>query len=310
MIRKFKKAIVTGGAGFIGSHLTKYLTSKGITVTVIDDFSVGSLKNLSDIKTKIKIVNASILDESIKKYFQDVDVVFNSAAIVGVKIVSVEPVKVMDQNISGVRNILNLCRKHNILHIFTSSSEVYGDSTDMPVFENSIVSPISPYGLSKIVGETYCHSFKRKYGNNSIIVRLFNVYGPGQDPTGYTWVLPSFITRSQRKKPLVIHGSGNQTRDFTFISDTVKGIYLAATKGKHDEVYNIGTGTETSIKDLAYLVLQKMGRSTKLVQFSRDRKFQITRRRASIEKAKHELGFKPKIKLSDGIDETIAFFKK
>ena len=308
MVRKFKKALVTGGAGFIGSHLSRLLISKGIKVTVIDNYTLGKNSNLKEIEKKIKIIEASILDNSIEKYFNDVDVVFHAAALVGVNMVSKEPVKVLDQNISGTKNILNICRKKNILHIFISSSEVYGNTVKMPVSENDTTSPVSPYGLSKIVGETYCHSFKKKYKTNSIIVRLFNVYGPRQDPTGYSWAVPSFIARTKRNKPCVVHGSGAQTRDFTFISDTIQGIYLAAIKGRYDEVYNIGTGIETSIKDVALIMLKKMNRSSKNIQYTRDRNFQITRRCANPSKAKKELGFKSKVKLSDGLDKTIQYF--
>ena len=180
----------------------------------------------------------------------------------------------------------------------------------MPVSENDTTSPVSPYGLSKIVGETYCHSFNKKYKTNSIIIRLFNVYGPKQDPTGYSWAVPSFIARVKKNKPCVIHGGGAQTRDFTFITDSVQGIYLAATKGKYQNVYNIGTGVETSIKDVALLILKKLNKSSKNLQFTRDRNFQITRRSANISKAKKELGFEPKIKLSDGLDKTIQFFNQ
>ena len=195
MVRKFRHAIVTGGAGFIGSHLCKYLISQGIKVTVIDNFSTGNENNLKSIRSKITLINADICDVSIDDYFKNIDVVFNCAAMVGVKLATSKPLEVLDQNISNVRKILDLCRKNNALHVFISSSEVYGNSLDMPVSENSILVPVSPYGVSKIVGETYCSSFKRKYGINSIIIRLFNVYGPGQDTNGLSWVLPSFIIK-------------------------------------------------------------------------------------------------------------------
>lgn len=310
MIRKFKKAIVTGGAGFIGSHISKYLVSKGVDVIIIDNFSTGNKSNLSSILSKITLVKTNVLDNSIDEYFEGVDVIFNCAAVVGVKLASSKPLEVLDQNIGGLRKILNLCRKNNALHIFISSSEVYGNSLDMPVAENSPLIPISPYGVSKIVGETYCFAFKRKYGVNSIIVRLFNVYGPDQDIKGLSWVLPSFIIKLLQKKDIIIHGSGNQTRDFSFIDDTIKGIFLAATKGSFGEAYNIGTGVETSIKDLAYLVTKIMKKSNSKLHFTRDRTFQISRRCANISKAKNELGYTPFTSLSEGISKTVSYFKK
>ena len=309
MIRKFRHAIVTGGAGFIGSHLSKYLISKGIKVTVIDNFSTGSELNLKSIRNKITLVSCDISDNSIDDYFQNVDVVFNCAAIVGVKLATSKPLEVLDQNISNVRKILDLCRKNNALHIFISSSEVYGNSLDMPVSENSVLVPVSPYGLSKIVGETYCSSFKRKYGINSIIIRLFNVYGPGQDTNGLSWVLPSFIIKLLKNKKISIHGSGNHTRDFTFIDDTIRGIFLASVKGTYGEAYNIGTGVETSITDLGKLVIKKMNLSNDKSHFIRNRSFQIYRRCADISKAKNDLGYTPSISLSDGVSKTISFFK-
>ena len=240
---------------------------------------------------------------------QNVDVVFNCAAIVGVKLATSKPLEVLDQNISNVRKILDLCRKNNALHIFISSSEVYGNSLDMPVSENSVLVPVSPYGLSKIVGETYCSSFKRKYGINSIIIRLFNVYGPGQDTNGLSWVLPSFIIKLLKNKKITIHGSGNHTRDFTFIDDTIRGIFLASVKGTYGEAYNIGTGVETSITDLGKLVIKKMNLSNDKSHFIRNRSFQIYRRCADISKAKNDLGYTPSISLSDGVSKTISFFK-
>ena len=309
MKRKFTNAIVTGGGGFIGSHLAKYLVSKGIKVTVIDNFSTGNVLNLKSIRSKITLVDSDISSSSIGEYFENSDVVFNCAAMVGVKLATSKPLEVLDQNISNVRNVLNLCRKNHTLHIFISSSEVYGNSLEMPVSENLPLVPVSPYGVSKIVGETYCSSFQSKFGINSIIVRLFNVYGPGQDTNGLSWVLPSFIIRLLENKKIIIHGSGNHTRDFTFINDAINGIFLASTKGKFGDTYNIGTGIETSIVDLGNLVSKKMNYSKNKLQFTKNRTFQIYRRCANISKAKNDLGYIPSTSLSSGITKTISYFR-
>ena len=309
MKRKFTNAIVTGGGGFIGSHLAKYLVSKGIKVTVIDNFSTGNVLNLKSIRSKITLVDSDISSSSIGEYFENSDVVFNCAAMVGVKLATSKPLEVLDQNISNVRNVLNLCRKNHTLHIFISSSEVYGNSLEMPVSENFPLIPVSPYGVSKIVGETYCSSFKSKFEINSIIVRLFNVYGPGQDTNGLSWVLPSFIIRLLENKKIIVHGSGNHTRDFTFINDAVNGIFLASTKGTFGHAYNIGTGIETSIVDLGNLVSKKMNYSKNKLQFTKNRTFQIYRRCADISKAKNDLGYIPSTSLSTGITKTISYFR-
>jgi len=308
LVRKFKKAIVTGGAGFIGSHLTELLLSKKIKVIVIDNFSTGKKINLDHIKTKFDLINENTISKNIEYLFKDVDVVFDLASTVGVKLAIAKPLQVLDQNIQSVRHVLELCKKNNVFHVYVSSSEVYGNSVKMPVKESDELIPISPYGLTKIVGETYCDAFYKKYRTPSVKVRFFNVYGSRQDHFGFSWALPSFMVKCAQGKPVVIHGNGKQTRDFTYISDSVNGMYLAAIQGKTNEAYNIGTGIETSINDLVKLVMKEFG--TNKVKYSRDRKFQISRRCAEISKAKSHLGFKPTVKLKEGIEKTAKFYRK
>lgn len=309
----FDRAVVTGGTGFIGSHLTDYLLNKNIEVTVLDNLSTGSKSNLDDSRNNLRIVKADVCDQKqIEPFIRQADVVFHLAAIVGVEIASNLPVEVLNSNIESIKSVIGASLDSNVKKIvFASSSEVYGNSMtgSAALTEDLPLSPISPYGVSKIVGESYLKAFWEKYGLGSSMIRFFNVYGPRQSTTPLSWVVPSFIFKAMRNEPIKIYGTGKQTRDFTYISDAVEGTYLVAEKGNGQATpYNICTNVETSLMDLAELVCSTVGNGCKISNVEK-RKFDISSRRGDFSKAQKEVGYSPKVKLKEGLKQTVEYYK-
>jgi UDP-glucose 4-epimerase len=307
----FDKAVVTGGAGFIGSHLTDYLLENDIEVTVLDNFGASSKSNLIRPHKNLRIQKADVSDQKqIEPFIKQADIVFDLAAIVGVVVASSRPIEVLNTNIAAIKNIIESSLDSNVKKIvYASSSEVYGNGMRSPVTEDLPLTPISPYGISKIVGETYLRAYWEKYGLQSSIVRYFNAYGPKQSVTPLSFVVPSFIYKALHHEPIQIYGSGQQTRDFTYISDTVEGTYLVAEKGKGDAApYNICTGVETTLIDLARLVCSVIGNRCEISNVE-SRKFDITRRCGDFSKAHKEIGYSPKVELREGLRRTVEYYR-
>lgn len=307
----FDRAVVAGGAGFIGSHLTDYLLDKNIEVTVLDNFSTGSKSNLYNSHTNLKIVNVNVCDQKqIEPFIRQADIVFDLAAIVGVEIATRLPVEVLDNNIESTKSIIRSSLDSNVKKIvFASSSEVYGNSMTSPLTEDLPLSPISHYGISKIVGESYLKAFWEKYGLQSSIIRYFNVYGPRQSITPLSYVVPSFIHYALHQEPLKIYGSGQQTRDYTYITDAVEGTYLIAESGRGQATpYNISTNIETSLLELAKIVCETVGNKCKISNIE-ERKFDISRRCGDFSKAQKEVGYLAKIKLNEGLRRTVGYYR-
>lgn len=304
--------LVTGGAGFIGSHLVDALCKENENVVILDDFSTGKMDNISHIKNRIKKVKGSILDvKLIKRAMRDVKIVFHEAAVVGVVRAYKDPLRTLEVNLKGTINVLETARMFDVERfISASSSEVYGETSELPIEEERPLSPISAYGVAKLAGEAYCKAYFKNYGLKTTILRYFNVYGPRQDVTAGSWVIPNFALGMLRNKPPVIYGSGDQTRDFTYIKDAVNGTLLSAKKRKAvGETFNLGTGREVKIKELAHLFIKIAGKNLKPI-YSRPRPFEISRRRADITKAKKLLGYHPRIGLEKGIKETLDYLDR
>jgi UDP-glucose 4-epimerase len=307
----FDRAVVAGGAGFIGSHLTDYLIEKNIEVIVLDNFSNGSKSNLDKSHTNLRIVKVDICDQKqIEPFIRQADIVFDLAAIVGVEIASKIPVEVLNTNIESIKSIIRASLNSNVKKIiFASSSEVYGNSMTSPLTEYSPLFPASHYAVSKIVGESYLKAFWEKYGLESSIIRYFNVYGPRQSTTPLSYVVPSFIYQALHQEPLKIYGSGKQTRDYTYISDAVEGTYLVAERGKGQATpYNISTNIETSLTDLAKLVCDTLGTECNISNVGK-RKFDITSRCGDFSKAQKEVGYLPKFELKEGLRRTVEYYR-
>ncbi|MFZ2377158.1 MAG: NAD-dependent epimerase/dehydratase family protein [Methanothrix sp.] len=219
------KVVVTGGAGFIGSNLAGELADDHM-VTVIDNLSTGRIENLDHIQDRVEFVNGSILDlDLLRRTFAGADTVFHQAAIPSVQRSVDNPIASNQANVDGTLNVLMAAKESGVRKVvFASSSSVYGDTPTLPKREEMKPNPKSPYAITKLAGEHYCQVFSEAYGLKTACLRYFNVFGPRQDPESeYAAVIPRFVTRILQGKPPVIYGDGQQTRDFTFVKDVVKG---------------------------------------------------------------------------------------
>jgi UDP-glucose 4-epimerase len=317
-----KKALVTGGAGFIGSNLCEKLLYKGYFVYCLDDLSVGSLKNIRNCFanknfsfTKGDVRTKWVVQSIIKK----VDVVFHLAAIVGVSIVVNNPLEDISVNVEGTKNIAYTAQKYHKKVVFASSSEVYGKNPEAPLNEDSSSSIFGPsnvtlwaYGLSKSISEHLLFGLSEK-GLPFSIVRYFNCYGPKGTNKSYANVIPKFITQALQNNEITIYGNGDQTRCFCYVDDTVRGTILAA-ENKDNDVFNIGSNKEITIKELALLII-KLTKSKSHIKYIPENsifkcKFESSPRRIpDIIKSKNVLGFSPKIDLEKGLLKTINWMK-
>ena len=299
------RVLVTGGAGFIGSHLVDRLVDEGYDVRVIDNLYSGKLENIErHIKSgKVDFVEGDIRDSAlVKKSLVGVDAVFHLAAIISVPFSVSNPELTFDVNLTGTLNLLNACSEKSVnKFIFVSSCAVFGDTKILPVNENASTNPISPYAESKLLAERDCLSFQQKGLLQSVVLRFFNVYGPRQGMNDYSGVITRFINRAKQKQSLTIYGDGSQTRDFVNVHDIVEAL-LASLKSSsaNGEVFNIGSGKPTSITELAKTVLELTGQDLE-IRYELPRAGDIKDSYADISKAKRLLGYEPKVTLRDGL---------
>ena len=302
------KVVVTGGAGFIGSHLVNKLLLEGYAVTVLDDLSSGKTENLNLKDAKLHFLKGDIRNiGTVKKALKNVKVVFHLAAIIDVAFSIKEPLLVNDVNVGGSLNVLNESVKHNVeKFIFASSCAVYGEPFKVPIDEEHPTNPLSPYAASKIAVEKYCEVFGKAYGLETVCMRFFNVYGPRQEGGSYGSVIIHFINRLKERKPPIIFGDGTQTRDFVYVDDVVDALLKSMNlKGSVGEKINIGSGRETSIRELAEVLIQKFGLKNMKPIYVGSRSYDVKRSWANIEKARRLLGYEPHVSLEDGLDRLI-----
>ena len=309
---KGKNVVVTGGAGFIGSNLVRALAGEN-EVIVIDDLSTGNLENIKDLidDQRVTFVEGSVTDlDLLQKTFKNVDYVFHEAAIPSVPRSVKDPVKSNYANVNGTLNVLVAARDNGVEKVvYASSSSAYGDTPVLPKKEDMKPSPLSPYAVSKLVGEYYCLVFNEVYGLSTISLRYFNVYGPRQNPLSeYAAVVPRFISRVLNGESPIVFGDGNQTRDFTFVRDTVSANILAM-KSNASGVYNIAGGKRISINKLAQLVMRIIGRNLDVI-YNDTQPGDIRDSLADISKAKEKLGYVPRFDLTKGLEETLIWFRK
>jgi nucleoside-diphosphate-sugar epimerase len=303
-------ALVTGGAGFIGSHIVRRLLELGHSVRVLDNLSTGREGNLKGLKEKVEITNGDIRDlDTVKAAVQGMDYVFHQAAMASVPRSLKNPRETMEVNVRGTLNILLCSRDSGIKRlVFASSSSVYGDSETLPKREDMPANPISPYALSKLECEEWCRLFGRLYGLETVILRYFNIFGPNQSPDSeYAAVIPKFIKAFLDSKPPVIFGDGTQTRDFTFVSDVVEANMLAM-NGRAG-TYNIGSGKRITLNDVVKM-LCKITKKEMKTTYSSIRAGDVKHSLADISLAGEGLGYRPKHTLEQGLGETIEWFRR
>jgi len=305
------KFLVTGGAGFIGSHLARELINLG-EVTILDDLSSGGIGRIQDLLDhgRADFVHGSILHRNLLvDACKEVDCIFHLAALISVSRSMDRPLEVNEVNVTGTLAVLSAAREAGVKKlIFSSSSAVYGDEPASPRVEGSPAEPLSPYAASKLAGEYYCEVYRRSLGLPTASLRYFNVYGPAQDPRGeYAAVIPRFIVKVLRRSPPVIFGDGNQIRDFVSVKDVVRANILAM---QRDAVgsFNIGSGAGVTIRDLARVVMEIGGLSREPV-FDKPRPGDIRESVADISRASDVMGFRPRVHLVDGLRETFEWFR-
>ncbi len=310
---KFNNPLVTGGAGFIGSHLVDSLIEKGCKTTVLDNLSTGSLSNLAHINDRITFIKGDIRDyETVIKAAKGCDVIFHQAAVVSVPQTVKEPVDSAMVNDMGTLFVLESARKNNIKRVVLASScAVYGDYPQVPKHENMNPEPLSPYAVQKLTGEMYAGLYPDLYGIATVCLRYFNVYGPRQDPSSpYSGVISIFMKKAILNEPPVIYGDGNQYRDFIFVKDVVRANLLAAdAKNAGGKVFNVGTGVFININRLWDMIRRISGVDIK-PEYKPLRPGDILKSVASIDRAKADLDFESEYIFENGLAETFKWYKR
>ncbi|MGB6012924.1 MAG: SDR family oxidoreductase [Desulfobacterales bacterium] len=309
---KFNKALVTGGAGFIGSHLVDALLSEGNEVTVLDNLSTGRLSNLEHVIDRITFFQDDLRNqETLISAAKDCDIIFHQAAVVSVPSTVDDPVDSAMVNEIGTLLVLETARKNKIKKVIIASScAIYGDDPDIPKHENMTPKPKSPYAVQKLSGEFYARLYFDLFSIESVCLRYFNVYGPRQDPSSpYSGVISIFMTQAFAKKTPVIYGDGNQYRDFVFVKDVVRFNLLAASANEAiGKTFNVGTGKVTRISRLWEMIRRLEGFNIE-PEYERARPGDIRESVASIDYAKKTLGFEPEYSFENGLKETFDWYK-
>ena len=298
------KYLVTGGAGFIGSHLTKKLVEEGNDISIIDNLNTGKEKNLESIKNKIDFVKGSILDiELLEKLTKDVKGVYHQAALASVQDSFFKSDEYHDVNVNGTENILKLAKQYNFKVVYASSSSVYGNPVRIPIRESDEKNPINPYAKTKLEKEELAKIYS-KMGVKVIGLRYFNVFGKGQSKE-YAGVLKLFLERIRDKSPPKINGDGTQARDFVHVSDVVNSNIMSMNSDVNHAFFNVGTGTSITILDLAKTIIKSSGLNLEPV-FGPALKGDVQKTTANIDLIKEKIGWKPTVVLEEWIDEIIS----
>jgi len=305
------EVLITGGNGAVGCNLVEKLLKIGTKVTVLDDFSQSVKGNLKNHKN-LRLIQGDIRNTKIlsKTFSQNFDIVFHLAARFANEMSIDNPYEDLYVNVEGTLKVLLESAKHHVgRFVYTSSSSLYGEGISIMKHEDLIPKPSTPYAASKLSGEFYCNAMHKLYSMDYTIVRLSNSYGPHDPPGKFRNVIPNFIQAALHDNNLIVTGTGNETRDFTFVDDVVDGIILAAERSRaRNETINLGTGKETKISSIAKEIIRCTQSKSKIIFKSRRSFDHITRRKMNISKARNLLGYTPKTNIKDGITKTCNWF--
>ncbi len=304
--------LVTGGAGFIGSHTVDELVRRGHSVVVLDDLSAGKEDNLAEVRNKITFIKGSITDlEVVRKAMHEAEFVLHLAARTSVPRSVKDPLETNRINIDGTLNVLWAARDAKVKRIvFAASSSAYGETPALPKVETMQSSPVSPYGVTKFVGELYAQVFGRCYGLENVCLRYFNIFGPRQDPSSpYSGVLSKFITSCLEGTPPVVFGDGEQSRDFTYVENVVQANLLACEAPEASgRVFNVGTGGRFTLNQTLQLLGRLSGKPLE-AKYDPPREGDIRDSQADISRSREVLGYNPQVGFEEGLRRTYEWYK-
>ncbi|HNW58483.1 MAG TPA: SDR family oxidoreductase [bacterium] len=306
--------LVTGGAGFIGSHIVETLLQRGETVRVLDNFSTGKRENIKPFLDKIEFFEGDVRSYHIVRDAVDgSDFVLHQAALPSVPRSVKDPITSNEVNVVGTLNILDAARDAKVKRlIYASSSSIYGDLETLPKTEDMLPKPLSPYAVAKLAGEKYCQVFTKIYGLETVSLRYFNVFGPRQDPfSQYSAVIPKFIEMIRNGQQPLVYGDGEQSRDFTYVANVVHANLLACEEGLEElpgEVFNIACGKRITINVLIQYINELLGTQVE-VQYAQPRAGDVKHSLANIGKARQFLGYEPKIEFRKGLEKVVQWMQ-
>jgi nucleoside-diphosphate-sugar epimerase len=305
--------LVTGGAGFIGTHLVEELLRRGEKVRVLDNFSTGKRENVEHFADRIELIEGDIRSHRIvREAVESVDFVLHQGALPSVPRSINDPITTNEVNVTGTLNILDAAKDAGVERVvYASSSSVYGPDPILPVREDMNPNPVSPYAVAKLTGEKYCRVFSKVYGLETVALRYFNIFGPGQDPKSqYSAFIPLFVVGILEGQELTIHGDGFQAKDFTYVSNVVEANLLAAkAEGVSGEVFNVGCGASTSVNEVVAHLHKIIGNEGNII-YGAARAGDVPQSLAAIDKAREKLGYEPRVRIKEGLERVAVWFRK
>jgi len=303
--------LITGGAGFIGSHIVRQLVGEGESVRVVDNLSTGQSIRLKDVRDTVEFVKGDLVDERVSdEVVRGVDFVLHQAAVPSVQRSVCDPTGTNRSNVTATLNLLESCRKAGVRRfVYAASSSVYGDTEVLPKTEEMPPNPLSPYALQKFVGERYCKLYYDLYGLETVSLRYFNVFGPDQDPhSEYSAVIPKFVTKLLANEPITVYGDGEQSRDFTYVGNVVEANLLALRAFEvSGNVCNIGCGEHITLNKLIRL-LEEILEVKSNVNYAAPKPGDVRHSLADITRARRLLSYEPKVMVKEGLRRTVQTF--